>query len=253
LVDEVLAVGDASFQKRCLGKMGDVAAEGRTVLFVSHNMQAISRLCPTSLWLDHGGMTKIGDSRTIIANYLATAESVLGNRTWHDLKTAPGDEFVRAVSASILDRDGNLTNAIYQDRAFSVSIQYRVLKSMMNANVGFDLRAEDGTIVFTTFDADNPEWSGRGRQPGLYRSDCCVPAHLLNEGTYFLTLRAGIPFFKNCLMAEDVLRFDVGASISGEGPTGRMGARRRGVIAPDLHWETMQLELSADAAMIAEH
>ena len=253
LVDEVLAVGDASFQKKCLGKMGDVAHEGRTVLFISHNMSAISRLCPTSIWLDHGGVVKMGDSRSVIADYLATSESVVGQRVWDDWRSAPGDEYVRATSISILDADGSLTNGVYQDRPFVVSIQYRVLKPMMNANAGFDLRTEDGTVVFTSFDADSPEWSGRGRAPGVYRSDCYVPAHLLNEGTYFLTMRAGIPFFKGCLLVEDVLQVNVGASISGEGPTGRMGARRRGVIAPDLQWEVSQVEpdLMAESLQVA--
>ncbi len=238
LVDEVLAVGDASFQKKCLGKMDDVAQGGRTILFVSHNMPAISRLCPTSIWLDHGGVVKVGDSRSIIAAYLATSESIVGQRVWEDWRRAPGDEFIRAMSVSIQDTAGHLTNAVYQDRAFVISLQYRVLKSMMNANVGFELKSEDGTVIFTSFDADNPEWSGCGRQPGVYRSDCLIPAHFLNEGTFFLTLRAGIPHQRQCLVAEDALRFNVGASISGEGPTGRMGAPRKGLLAPELEWQT---------------
>jgi lipopolysaccharide transport system ATP-binding protein len=245
LVDEVLAVGDASFQKKCLGKMGDVAQEGRTILFVSHNMPAISRLCPTSIWLDHGGVIQIGDSRSVIASYLATSESSVGQRVWEDWRLAPGDEFIRAASVSVRDTTGQLTKAVYQDRPFVISIQYRVLKSMMNANVGFELKSEDGTLIFTSFDADNPEWSGRGRQPGVYRSDCLIPAHFLNEGAFFLTLHAGIPHQRQCMMAEDVLRFNVGASISGEGPTGRMGAPRKGLLAPDLEWDT-RLERSLE-------
>jgi lipopolysaccharide transport system ATP-binding protein len=236
LVDEVLAVGDAAFQKKCLGKMGDVAKEGRTVLFVSHNMAAVGRLCTNAFWLDQGQVAHSGTAQSVIRAYLASSESQEGYVEWADVTRAPGDEFMRALSVSILDMQGTRTTELHQDLPFVIRIEYRVLKPMMNANVGFELRADEGTVVFSSFDADSPEWSGRGRSEGVYVAQCIVPAHLLNEGAYYLTLYAGIPHIRVCVRAEDILRLDIKPPLSGKGPTARMGARRAGVISPELEW-----------------
>jgi lipopolysaccharide transport system ATP-binding protein len=235
LVDEVLAVGDAAFQKKCLGKMEEMAAGGRTVLFVSHNLSAVGRLCPKAMWLDGGVLVKLSDSPSVIAKYLSSLQSGVTHRSWN-IEEAPGDEYMRVISVSLLDADGTPQGLFYQDRPIVVSITYQVLKPMMNANVGFEIRSEDGTTVFASFDADNPAWSGRGRSPGIYCAKCEIPAHFLNQGRYFLTLSAGIPHFKVCVRAEDVICFDVEQSLKGEGPSGRMGARRPGVVAPELRW-----------------
>jgi lipopolysaccharide transport system ATP-binding protein len=238
LVDEVLAVGDAEFQKKCLGKMSEVAHEGRTVLFVSHNMAAVGRLCTSAFWIDRGRIAGLGRTPAVLGAYLASAEAQEGHMEWPDWHQAPGDEFMRAVSVRVQDTDGKLNPDLFQDLPFVIQISYQVLKPMMNANVGFELSSEDGTVVFSAFDADSPEWSGRGRSPGLYTSRCLVPAHLLNEGTFYLTLAAGIPHQRVCLRADNILQLRIGFSQNGEGATARMGARRAGVIAPDLTWST---------------
>jgi lipopolysaccharide transport system ATP-binding protein len=236
LVDEVLAVGDAAFQKRCLGKMDEVAKAGRTVLFVSHNMSAIGRLCPISICLDRGRIVHSGDTRSVIARYLASGDDTT-SREWPELDSAPGDELIRVRSVRLLGSDSQPLGVLHQDDPFVVALEYQVLKPMMNANVGFELKADDGAVVFSSFDADNPEWSGRGREPGLYATECVIPAHLLNEGAYHLSLLAGVPFFKLCLRLEDVLTINVAPPVTDVGPSGRMGARRTGVVAPALAWQ----------------
>lgn len=241
IVDEVLAVGDAAFQKKCLGKMGDVAKQGRTVLFVSHNMAAVGRLCGSALWLDRGEIVERGDARSVIGAYLSSSDTFVSRRSWDELETAPGDEYVRVLSVGIVDAEGGPCSGPFQDRPFIVAIKYRVLQPMMNANVGFELKGEDGTIVLTSFDADNAEWSGRGRGPGVYWVECLVPALLLNEGTFYLTVTGGIPHFRLCVTAEDVLAFKVGPPLGGDGPSARMGARRPGLIAPDLEWRVSKV------------
>jgi len=237
LVDEVLAVGDPPFQKKCLGKMNEVAREGRTVLFVSHNMSAISKLCQTCVFLRRGSVAAWGETRSVISEYMAAADSITGYREWPDPESAPGDEFIRARSVAVVDSAGAPVQSLRQDSAFRVAIEYQVLKRMRNANVGFDLRDDSGVTVFRTLDADSPEWSGRGREPGLYKIECTIPDHFLNEGRYYLTLVAGIPFIKFSLNAEDVLVLDIEPPTSDEGPAGRLGVRRPGIIAPALEWQ----------------
>ncbi|HEU4389851.1 MAG TPA: ABC transporter ATP-binding protein [Blastocatellia bacterium] len=236
LVDEVLSVGDAEFQKKCLGKMKDVAGAGRTVLFVSHNMSAVGRLCSRVIWVREGQVASDGPAREVIGQYLGASGTAVGFREWTDLYEAPGDEFVRVTSVAVTDLHHNRRDTIHQDEPFLVTITYRVLKSMMNANVGFELRVEDGTPVFRSFDADNPDWSGRGRTPGFYRASCKIPAHLLNEGSYSLTLLSGIPFVKLNLEEEAVIRIDIAPGVTDQGPAARMGVRRPGVVAPALDW-----------------
>ena len=108
LVDEVLAVGDAQFQKKCLGKMGDVAKEGRTVLFVSHNMVAVQTLCQRAFWLDSGQLKAQGEVGTIVTTYLRAglAEDDVTERVWPDIATAPGNETVRLHRISVRPEDG---------------------------------------------------------------------------------------------------------------------------------------------------
>jgi lipopolysaccharide transport system ATP-binding protein len=240
LVDEVLAVGDAEFQKKCMGKIDEVSSQGRTVLFVSHNMATIARLCSTVLYLDRGRLLESGPTQEVISRYLAASNRLEGELRW-EMESAPGDEYLKIVSVSILGEHQRATSVVSQDQSVAVSIDYRVLKSMMNANVGFILRSSDGATVFTSYDADNPEWTGKGRNPGLYRSTCTIPRHLLNEGSYYVTLEAGIPHQRRCALAEDVVRIDVRSSLSGSGAPARFGARRTGVIAPDLEWRTEPL------------
>jgi lipopolysaccharide transport system ATP-binding protein len=236
IVDEVLAVGDAAFQKKCLNKIDDVARHGRTVLFVSHNMLIINKLCSRVMALDGGSLLRLGDTRSVVDEYMIAAEASKWHQEWDDLQTAPGDEYVRALSISILDVDRKPINAIAQDQSFVVRVVYRVIKPMSNAHVGFKLKAEDGTVVLESFDADNPQWSGVGRGPGVYRTDCVIPEHFLNEGIYYLSLRAGIPFLKLCMDTDEVLRFDVAAPTSDKSSIMRMGARRFGIVAPEFEW-----------------
>lgn len=242
IIDEVLAVGDAAFQKKCLGKIDDVAKHGRTVLFVSHNQAAISRLCLTAIYLECGELVSYGNTREVISKYMSSADSEINQWEWPDLDSAPGDEYIKALSVQILDADQRPTNILRQDEAFIISITYCVLMVMPNANVGFELKAGDGTIVFWSFDADHPDWIGQPRKVGTYTANCLIPANFLNEGVYRLTLIAGIPFFRSSIMAEDIIKMNIGPSETGEGTSGRLGVRRPGVLAPQMDWQITYLK-----------
>jgi len=107
---------------------------------------------------------------------------------------------------------------------------------MPNANVGFELKAEDGTIVCWSFDADNPEWAGQGRRVGDYKIECTIQGNLLNEGMYYVTLLGGIPFERVCVRAEDILKLSVDPPINGSEAETVVGVRRPGIIAPNFDW-----------------
>lgn len=237
LVDEVLAVGDVAFQKKCLGKMDIAAKEGRTVLFVSHNMPTVVRLCPTSIWLDQGRLGSIGETKTVISSYLSSVEPVSNRYVWQGLSSAPGDEYMQLMAVSVLNDDYSPAISLHQDSPFIIRIDYQVLKPMMNANVGFELKTAEGMVVFSSFDADNPDWSGRRRKPGGYISECVISPNLLNKGLYYLTMLAGIPFLKLCFRVDDIMSLDIKDPLKGTSPVVRNSISREGVILPDLKWQ----------------
>lgn len=238
VIDEILAVGDITFQKKCIGKMEDVTRKGRTVLFVSHNMAVINRLCGRAILLANGSVAKQGKTDEVLGSYFSETEraSAEGRREWAP-EIAPGDEFARLLSVELTDASGKQQKIFYQDTAFRIRITYQVLKTMTNANFGFKLHASDGTLIFTSYDADHPKLAGQGRAPGVYTAECLMPANLLNEGAYYLSVEAGIPFLRLCLNEPDILKFRVQGPICNDGPVGRNGIARPGLILPDLEWK----------------
>ncbi len=233
LVDEVLAVGDASFQKKCLGKMGDVAREGRTVLFVSHNMGAVARLCKRALWLDKGKIVKDGTADSVISQYLTKGTETEGEVLWKDGIANPGVKELKIFHVRILTDDHRVGSVIDVRKPFIIEIDYRTYVSLPYCRVGFLLSTVEGIPVFEAYDTDNIEFP-QGRDPGEYRVRCEIPANLLNPGNYILSVNAGMPNFKNFAFLEGLLTLrveDTGAVGS------HMYRERQGVIRPKLKWE----------------
>jgi lipopolysaccharide transport system ATP-binding protein len=193
LVDEVLAVGDAAFQKKCLGKMGDVAKEGRTVLFVSHNMGALNQLCPRSVVLASGRLVEDGETRVVLGNYLRVNSGKSGEYNWPDPALAPGNQLIR-LSAVRLVSNGRITSSVNIDESFSVEVDFWILKEgLQNVCVNIYLLDGIGRTVIST--ADTPaasflsgECFYKPHSTGLYRSTCTFPGNLLNEGLYHVSI-----------------------------------------------------------------
>lgn len=234
MVDEVLAVGDVAFQRKCLGKMSQVSDAGRTVIFVSHNMAAVTRLCARAVWLHHGRVRRIGDARDVVAAYLAEMAPTVPERTWGD--SGPGDGSMRLESVGIRGAEASVALGLTQDQPLTVSIRYRVLRPIPDSNVGVELKAADGTTVFTSLDSDHGGTEGRPRRPGTYEATCTIPAHLLNEGRYYLSFTAGIPFISLCFRADDALAIEVGPPLPATGEKARLPVKKAGVIDPLLDW-----------------
>jgi lipopolysaccharide transport system ATP-binding protein len=180
LVDEVLAVGDAEFQRRCLGRMEDLSDSGRTVLFVSHNMQAVSRLCDRAVLLDAGRIVRDGPSANVVAHYLQSAQGTGSSRMWADVGEAPGDDLVRIRSVRVVDERGETQDAIDVRTAVGIEIAFTVLRQHVPIFPKIKVYDRQGDVAFNAMDT-SPRWLEPAR-PGDYVATAWIPANLLNEG-----------------------------------------------------------------------
>ncbi len=232
IVDEVLAVGDASFQKKCLGKMQNVAKQGRTILFVSHNMAAITRLCQRVCCLDTGQLCIDGPTEQVVSHYLTSSAALDGQCIWDKGIANRGvDELIiRAVCLKTGNDEvaGRLDSRI----PFCVEIEYEILKSLPFCRVGILLTTVDGIPVFEAYDTDKEEYAGP-RKSGTFISRCKIPANLLNPGRFIISVNAGIPNNKNLAFIEGALTFDI-EDIGAVGS--HMHSKRKGIIRPRLEW-----------------
>ena len=235
LVDEVLAVGDASFQRKCLGRMGEVASEGRTVLFVSHNMSAVARLCHRGLWLDEGKIEMTGPTAEVVEAYLSRGGETGGERRWAAPARVPGNDKLRVVAVRARDQSGHASASIDRRFPFTVEIEYEVLQTVVNMQVGFWLLTSDGVVVFVAGDAEDRTWFNRPRMPGRYVSRCTIPGHLLNAGTYVLNLGVDIPLGNTVVMESQALQFHV-EQTDLPAHSAHGSSRAPGVICLSLDW-----------------
>ena len=239
VVDEVLAVGDAEFQKKCLDKMDDVGHTGRTVLFVSHNMQAITRLCRRCILLENGIVRLDGPSNQVAAAYLSSGGESTAVREWQDLAKAPGDDVVRLSAVRVRDENGELASCFDIRQPIGIELEYEVLEPNYIFHPHFGITNEDGIRLFIAQDVD-PEWRGRRRAIGRYKSTGWIPGNLLAEGAFsvsanMMTLEpewhrgsvrdAALFRVVDNLEAKDTSRGDYPRPIPG-------------VLRPMLRWET---------------
>jgi lipopolysaccharide transport system ATP-binding protein len=238
IVDEVLAVGDSDFQKKCLDKMEDVGQQGRTVLFVSHNMAAISRLCQRAIWLENGRMIEDGPADKVVASYMTSGTGTSAAREWLDPANAPAGEFTRLCAVAIRSNEGEISESIDIRTPFNVEITFDVLKSGAILLPHFGLQNESGTTVFVAVDLDS-DWRNRPRPKGRYTSIAHIPGNLLAEGLhyvncYLITLSPQKVEFKE----RSAVSFIVVDSAEGDSARGDYSKNIGGVVRPLLAWET---------------
>jgi lipopolysaccharide transport system ATP-binding protein len=248
LVDEVLAVGDAAFQRKCLDKMQDVGRRGRTVLFVSHNMPAIARLCERTILLDAGGVKMDGPSHRVVAAYLSSDIGTTAAREWRDASTAPGNQTARLRAVRVHAADGTVTDAIDIRRPVGIEMEFDVCEPGWTFAPNFDFYNEEGLLLFGAIETD-PEWRNRVREPGRYAVTAWVPGNLLSEGTIIvdaelLTTHPAAQHF----LEHQVVAFHVVDTMEGDGARGDWGGSMPGVIRPLLRWSTRCLALGESAS-----
>jgi len=238
LVDEVLAVGDAPFQKKCLGKMGDVAKEGRTVLFVSHNMKVMNRLCPRAVLLSEGNLVSDGPTHSVTRTYLESVVRATATRTWPDIGEAPGNEFVRLRSVRICKEDDTTTQVVDIRKPVGVQLEFNVLKPGMLLSPNFYCTNEEGIIAFISGQHD-PEWQDKPRPVGHYVSTAWIPGNLLSEGTYVISpaISTMNPIRVHC-WEKDSVAFQVVDPGEGDSARGNFEGHMPGVVRPLLRWTT---------------
>ena len=195
IVDEVLSVGDVAFQKKCIGKIEDVAKGGRTVLFVSHNMQAVSGMCNLAVALDQGRITHVGEASKVILNYLKEVGSTTETareQVWDDPTTAAGNDQIRLRRIRLLAETDYPLQEIHLDTPIRIEIEYWNLVPKTNVILNLSIYSMDGSDVLEDWTAEETNWRGRTFPRGLFRTVCRIPGNLLNEGTY----RIRILFFE---------------------------------------------------------
>lgn len=185
VVDEVLAVGDAEFQKKCLGKMGDVAKQGRTILFVSHQMQAITTLCTEAIILTAGRATDRGTPRQLVERYLSSAAHQSAETVW-TFENAPSSKLVKLHAVRVL-KPGGMEASFDQwlGKPITLSMEFWCLQET-KLLPSFHLYNQSGIMVFPTGPMHVKALAQKVYEPGLHRCSCQIPAALLNTGTYFI-------------------------------------------------------------------
>jgi lipopolysaccharide transport system ATP-binding protein len=235
VVDEVLAVGDAEFQKKCLGKMGDVAQQGRTVLFVSHNMSAILRLTQESIVLANGRMVMRAPSAEAVDFYLSAGNPKAGERVWEDAEIPADAAPFRPIALRLLDKKGSVVDTVRSTEQFTIEAEYSLSSPLTGLRIGIYLSTTRGEYVFSTFDTDDAarfEETG-SRSAGHFVSRCQVPADLLNNGYFILSINASSYRIRRYFHDDSALTFTVNA----DGAPGSQWAEPRlGLVRPRFDW-----------------
>ncbi len=241
VVDEVLAVGDAEFQKKCLGKMSAVAQQGRTVLFVSHNMSAILRLTQESIVLQKGRLALRAPSAEAVDYYLSAGNPKAGERTWESDEVPASAAPFRPVALRLRDSRHKIVDTVRSTEAFIVELEYCLEAPVTGLRVGLYLNTSRAESVFTSFDTDDPGLfeEHTSRPAGCYLSQCTVPADTLNAGRYALGLNASSFQIRRYFEDEEALNFNVDATGA---PGTHWPEQRSGVVRPRLQWKIASLK-----------
>ncbi len=243
IVDEVLAVGDAAFQQKCMAKMGAASRQGKTVLIVSHNLPVVTNFCHRAILLDGGRVAAMGSPTEIVQKYMANARSASGEVTWSNPDSAPGTEMVRLQAVRIIQPGVEGPTAdVDIGKEITIQISYWNLRAGQQLYAGLWLKDSNGTFVLATSNVrsisstDDP-WYGVPQPEGLYLATCTLPGQLLNEGRYVISAIVGRIPNRTVILEESVLTFD--ASTESKHSEELFGRWTHPVVRPSLTWTTI--------------
>jgi lipopolysaccharide transport system ATP-binding protein len=250
IVDEVLAVGDVRFQRKCLDKMEGVSKEGRTVLFVSHNMPAVTRLCQRAILLDQGTLVEDDSAPRVVNSYLSSAAAAsAGVREWPDVARSPGDEVVRLRAVRVRSEEGSITEAVDIRKPFLIEIEYDILRPGKRLSPVIICNNDEGICVFSSggtsphfLESQDVSYTGRSV------STCRIPGDLLTEGALTVTVSINTIMDGNFTHAleRDALRFQVVDSLNENSARGLYGGPMLGVVRPLLTWTNKPIRTSSE-------
>ncbi|NMH29490.1 ABC transporter ATP-binding protein [Flavobacterium silvaticum] len=237
IVDEVLAVGDAEFQKKCLGKMGEISkGEGRTVLFVSHNMSAVSRLCTKGILISNGKILQTGNVEEVVETYLKVAVGNKSADSWDDLSKAPGSEFFKLRDVRMIGPAGQVTGFFDVTEPVRAEFTYEVLKDGERYTHGLNVFNDQGVHILSSHHS-NSESLEIPSKKGVYRTSVEIPANLLAEGGYELSF-AIMKYkpFEVIFHKMDILGFSVVDELQSEDGRGSYSGKLPGLVRSHLKW-----------------
>ncbi|MGB7537220.1 MAG: ABC transporter ATP-binding protein [Anaerolineales bacterium] len=238
IVDEVLAVGDTSFQKKSLGKMEDVSRQGRTVLFVSHNMPAVTRICSRTILLEKGNVVQDGATQEVISAYLHIGVGSIAVREWPDITKAPGSAIAKLRAVRVRDSEGNFSASIDIRKPVAVEMEFDIVKGGQVLVPNFHFFNEEGVYLFVAMDQD-PAWKRVPRKIGRYTSTAWIPGNFLTEGSIIVGAALSVMDpVSGHFYERDAVAFQVVDSLDGDSARGDYGGPMPGVIRPALRWET---------------
>lgn len=238
IVDEVLAVGDAEFQKKCMSRMSNVSQDGRTILLVSHNMYAIKALCNRCILLEQGNLVADALPPEVIKQYLDAGFISRAERMWSDPREAPRNQAVVWVGARIRSEQGKISADIKTDESFTVELDYCNLNDGARMGTTVAFFNGDGVHVLSSLSNHCPRWHNRPREKGVYRSICRISGKLLAEGKYSITFFTWADNYSALHREDNVLEFHLHESGAVKGDYyDKIG----GVINPLFEWETYKI------------
>ena len=238
IMDEVLAVGDAAFQQKCLDKMNDIRREGRTIFFVSHDTAAVTRLCRRAIFLERGQVVADGPAQDVVSEYLSASWQARAERTWDD-EEAPGNDVTRLRRLRVCDERGETVSVADIRRPVRVEVTYEVLQAGPVLLPHVEIYNDEGAHLFSTHDTGQ-EWRRAERPAGTYTSAVEIPGNLLPEGTLLAYASIVSHFPATALHAQerDGVAFQVVDAQTGDTARGDYVGPMPGVVRPLLSWAT---------------
>lgn len=239
IVDEVLAVGDANFQRKCLNKMKDVSQSGRTVIFVSHDMSAVTRICSRAIALKQGVVVLEGNASEVVREYLHSNIGISAERDFSLEANAPASEFVRLKRVRVIDENGEICGSHDIRRKIGIEATYEALQSGQILLPNFQVYNQDRVHLFTVQDVSE-KWRRREKAAGEYTSRVWIPANFMAEGSFFVNFAVVtyLPAMRVHFNQIEAVSFDVVDSMDGDTARGDYAGKMEGVVRPILEWET---------------
>jgi lipopolysaccharide transport system ATP-binding protein len=236
LVDEVLAVGDAEFQRKCLGRMEELGSSGRTVVYVTHMLPTIAQLCDRAIQIDSGRVVAEGDPTDVIAGYLHETHSAGTERVW-DEQTAPGNDTAKIYAVRALTHDGMPPGVVDVRRPVGIELEFEVLRGEKPVVPKIKVLDKEGAVAFNAIDTDE-RWHSP-TPPGRYVATAWIPGNFLNEGAVVVEVAIcsiSFPKLEHHAAVYEAVSFEVLDPGDGDSARGNFSGQWRGVVRPMLDW-----------------
>lgn len=240
IVDEVLAVGDAQFQKKCLGKMQDVSKQGRTILFVSHNMNAVTNLCEKGIFLREGRIQNIGEIKSIIKTYNNVDDKLISQAEWYRLDESNSNPWFDIAYMKLIKNESTLEDSyVSRDDELFLEIEALTIELDSALTIGYAIYNENYEPIYWSLQTDSREENWPQIKKGINRLRTKIPLSILNEGKYFIEPIGGL-YFRKWLFEPGKntiqISFDLQGGLS---LSPHYQVARPTLIAPILEWQNL--------------